>query len=541
MTNSSKTVGISQRDAIAAAALGIGCLALYIGLGAKALNLDGLGYAGRVESGDPKQMLLPGHLLYAPIMYAIYRFVAVFSSSGVDAARLMQVCDSIFAAAGVGVFVAALRRLRVSTFTAVVSGLALGITYTYWTHGTDLTTYAFSTFCLICAFYLLCEARSNSKSVNLWPIGGMVALATLIHQSNLVFLPAAMLGLYGIAANRFRSPITLAAISLLLICAPYGILGSIATGSRSPAVIAKWAAQGAHGYAPTFEPVNLARGVYGLANAVVYLDDAGTAIKGQAAHIAGAKLSSCGLLRLASKAGFAVFLVGAPSAAYVRRRKLSDEQKWLMRVAVAWIVPYALVALLFFTTDHDRWIMLLPAVAALAAVAYPNPTARGKVAAVGALAILFTVNVASAVYPAHTGTSNRYYQEAIHLAPRLSDHEVVIFWGHDHIGTAGYLRQLRKVEAVHVIDMVLKRGKPEALLELARMVEDASASRRRVLVLGLYGDNDGASDYLSEAHSLGLTRADVVGALSPFAAHPVFAMGRETVFELSAHPREAAP
>ena len=504
-------------------AVSVGLLALYLSLGAKALNLDGLGYAGRVESGDLKQLLLPGHLFYGPIMYGIYRIAAMFSP-GVDAARLMQACDSVFAAAGAGMFVAALRRLRVSAFSAVTAGLAMGFTYTYWTHATDLTTYAFSTFCLICALYFLCSARSASRGSNLWPIGCMVALATLIHQSNLVFVPAAMLGLYGVKGIRFRNALKLAVIALLLIVVLYAILGSIATGSRAPAAVAKWAAQGAHGYAATFEPINLARGVYGFANAVVYLDDAGTVIKGRAAHIEGSGMSSSAMLRLAFKAGFVVILLGVPWSAYVRR-KLGDDQKWAMRLCVTWIVPYALVALLFFTTDHDRWIMLLPAVLTLAAVAYPHPTPRGRLAAMGAVAVLFTTNLTSAVYPAHTGAINRYYQEAIRLGPRLASHDLVIFWGHDHIGTSGYLRQLKPVEAVHVVDLVLKRGKPEALRELTRMTEAATHSGRHVFVIGLYGDRDRASDYLSEAHSLDLTRADVIHALAPFTSRPAFVTG----------------
>lgn len=515
-------------------AISAGFLALYAVLGAKALNLDGLGYAGRVQSGDPAGLLLPGHLFYGPIMHALYRVATVFSP-GVDAARLMQVADSVFAAAGVGVFIAALRRLSVGPFAAVTAGVALGVTYTYWTHATDLTTYAFSTFCLICAFYLMCGARSSAKAAPAWPTAAMVALATLIHQSNLVFLPAAMLGA---SAGGSRNVLKLGALSLLLICLPYAWLGSVATQSRSPMVIAKWAARGAHGYAPTFEPVNLARGVYGFANAVVYLDDAGTAIKGHAANIDGSGLSTRDLLRFACKAGFVIALVGAPSAAYLGRRKLSDEQRWAARVCVAWIAPYTLVALMFFTTDHDRWIMLLPAVATLAAVAYPNPSARGRRAAVAAVGILFALNLTSTVYPAHLGTGNRYYQEAVGLAPELDDADLVIFWGHDHMGTAGYLRQMRPVEAYHLIDMVLRRGKARALRDLTRMVSDAKHAQRRVLVIGLFGVHDRASDYLSEADSLGVTRADVLGSLSSFDARAAFPSGDGAAYELKALPRK---
>ena len=520
-----------------------GLLALYLALGAKALNLDGLGYAGRVQSGD--QLLLPGHLFYAPIMYALYRFVAPFAP-GADAARVMQACGAVFAAAGVGVFISALRRLSVGTFTAVTTGLALAFSYTYWVHATDLTTYAFSSFCLICAFHLLCSARSSGKGANVWAVGGMVALATLIHQSNLVFLPAAVLGI-GVSGTGSRNALKLAAISLALICLPYAILGWVATGSRSPAVIGRWAAVGAHGYAPGFTPVNLARGVYGFANAVIYLDDAGTAIKGHIARVSGSGLSSRDMLRLASKAGFVVVLVGMPCAAYLRRRKLTDKHRWAVRVCAAWIVPYTGVALLFFTTDHDRWIMLLPAVATLAAVAFPKPLPRGKIAGVGAVAILFALNLTSAIYPAHLGANNRYYQEAIRLAPCLAATDLVIFWGHDHIGTAGYLRRLKRVEAMHVIDLVLKRGKPDGLRELTVMAGNAMVAHRRVLVVGLYGARDRAADYLSEAHALGLTRADVLRALVPFTAQPVHTVSEDapllfpTPYSLSPVPGGSAP
>ena len=513
----------------------VGLSALYLMLGAKALNLDGLSYAERVRSGDLRQLLLPGHLLYAPIMYMICKLVGFFAS--IDAARLMTACDSLFAATGVSVLVAALRKLRVSSFSAIASGLALGFTYTYWTHATDLTSYAFSTFCLICAFYIMCSARTSAKSVSVWPLAGMVALATLIHQSNVVFLPAAMVGLHGAAGSRWRHLMKPAAAALILICLPYALLGSLAIGSSSPVRVIKWAAQGAHGYAPAFEPVNIARGVYGFSNAIVYLDDAGTEIKGHTAGIRGSGLPPHALMRLAAKAGVVGLLICVPSMAYVRPRRLTDGQKWTCRVCIAWIVPYALVALLFFTTDHDRWIMLMPAVAALAAVAYPAPTTRGKAFAVSALAVLFAANLSSAIYPAHTGSGNVYYQEAVRLAPYVSEGDAVIFWGHDHIGTAGYLRRLKPVNAVHAVDMVLKHGKPEAMRELDRIVVSALTDHHRAFVIGLYGCSYRAGDYLSEAHSLGVTKDDVARALRTHRARPAFSLGQDKAYELDGTTR----
>lgn len=512
-------------------------LAVYLALGAKALNLDGLGYAGRVESGDPMQLLLPGHLLYGPLMNALYRLVCVISP-GLDAARLMQVADAVFAAVGVGVFISALRRLAVGRFAAIAAGVALGFTYTYWTHATDLTTYALSTLCLICAFHILCAARARAKSPHIWGVGAMVALATLIHQSNVVFLPAAMIGVVGISRAGSRTALKVAAICLAIIFIAYGVLGWAATGSSSPAVIAKWAAGGAHGWTPTIEPVNLARGVYGFANAVIYLDDAGTIIKGSAAGISGSDLSGSALARLAGKT---VLLGLILLAAYAKKRRLGADQRWAAGLCVAWIVPYTLVALVFFTTDHDRWIMLMPAVAALAAIAHPKPSSRGKLAAVGVVAVLFSLNLTSAIFPAHTGASNKYYQEAQRFAPRLAATDLVIFWGHDHLGTAGYLRQMKHVEAVHIINTVLKGGKRKGLSDLTKMVDDALASNRRVLVIGLYGSRDSAGDYLSEAHALGLTRSEVEQALSGFTVRPLFHCGGCMVYELTSAEHASLP
>jgi len=513
-------------------------LVVYLATGAKVLNLDGLGYAGRVESGSFRQLALPGHLLYAPLMSAIYRLAAAVSP-GLDAARLMQVCGAIFAAVGVGVLISALRRLLVDSFVAIAAGLALGFSYTYWTHATDLTTYALSTLCLICAFHRLCAARQRGKTPRIWLIGAMVAFATLIHQSNVAFLPAVMLGVLGVSGTRSRyapnaaKALKLAAISLALVCLAYIALGWAATGSGSPVAIAKWAAGGAHGYPLRFEPLNLARGVYGFANAVIYLDNAGTAIKGAAAGISGSRFSAPELARFAGKAVFLALTLGLPLAAYARGRRLTDQQRWAATVCIAWIVPYALVALLFFTTDHDRWIMLMPAVVTLVAVAHPRPSMRGKLAAAGAVAILFSLNLTSALYPAHLGVNNRYYQEAVRLAPRLASTDMIVFWGHDHIGTAGYLHQFTRAKAVHVVDLVVNHGKRNGLRELTRIVRRALASNRRVLVIGLYGSRDTAGDYRSEAHALDLTRPDVIHALSPFAARPLFCSDGCRVYQLN--------
>lgn len=521
----------SSRTDYSVPALLFALLMVYLALGAKALNLDGLGYAGRLTSGDPMKWLLPGHLLYTPLMHAVYRLVSI-ASPGVDAARLMQVCGAVFAAVGVGVFVSALRRLAIGRFASIAAGLALAFSYTYWTHATDLTTYALSTLCLVWVFHILCAARARSKAPNAWSIGSMVALATLIHQSNVVFLPAAMIGVAGVSGARARNVLKVAAVSLGMIFLAYGVLGSAATGSLSPQTVAKWAAGGSHGYAPEFEPVNLIRGVYGFANAVIYLDDAGTLIKGSAAGVSGTQLSAWVIGRLAAKAVLLALVVAVPLAAYARRRRLGPDQRWMATLCVAWIVPYALVALLFFTTDHDRWIMLMPAVAALAATANPRPSFRGKLAGVAIVAVLLILNLTSAVYPAHTGASNRYYQEALRLEPRMAPTDMIIFWGHEHIGTAGYLRLLRPVDAIHVVDLVRDCGKTDGLSELTRRVNAALAAKRRVLVVGLYGSSDAAGDYLSEAHALGLGRSEVERSLAQFAQRRSFSCDGYTAYEL---------
>lgn len=510
-------------------------LAVYLVLGAKALNLDGLGYAGRVESDDAAQLLLPGHLLYGPLMHALYRLANAFYS-GVDAARLMQVSDAVFGAVGVGVFISALRRLAVGGFTAMAAGIALGLTYTYWTHATDLTTYALSTLCLILAFHSLCAAHVRAKPPHVWAVGALVALATLIHQSNLVFLPAAMVGAAG-APKPWRNAIGVAVVAVALVFSAYAVLGWVATGSYSPSAVAKWAAGGAHGYAPSFEPVNLVRGVYGFANAIMYLDDAGTAIKGSAAGVAGSTLPGPVLVRFAGKVGLVGLMLAVPFAAYAKRRSLTADQAWAVWLCVVWIVPYVLVALVFFTTDHDRWIMLMPAVAALAAVAHPKPTLNGRLAAAGIAAALFGLNLTSAIYPAHTGAGNRCYQEARRLAPRLDPADLVLFWGHYHIGTAGYLRRMTRVEAVHIVDLVLKNGRRKGLEDLAEMVSSALVSNRRVLIIGLYGSHDTADDYLAEAHALSLTRADIEHALSGFTARPIVRLEGCAIYQMSSARR----
>lgn len=512
-------------------------LAVYLAIGAKALNLDGLGYAERVESGDALQLLLPGHLLYGPLMHALYHLANVFYP-GVDAARLMQTSDAAFAAIGVGVFIAALRRLGVGRFTAVAAGLALAFTYTYWTHATDLTTYALSTLCLVWTFYCLCAAHARAKLPKALVVGSLVALATLIHQSNLVFLPAAMVGVSR-TAGAWRSAVGIAAVTLALVLVAYAALGWTATASLSPSAIAKWAAGGAHGYALRFEPVNLARGVYGFANAIIYLDDVGTAIKGRTAGVAGSELPRMALARFAGKVAVLGLMLAIPFAACARKRSFTPDQAWAARLCVVWIVCYALVALVFFTTDHDRWIMPMPAVAALAAVAHPKLTSKGRLAAVWIVAALFGLNLSSAVYLAHTGAGNRYYQEARCLAPRLYPSDLVLFWGHYHVGTAGYLRRMRRVEAVHIVDLVLKNGRREGLNVLTEMADSALASKRRVLVIGLYGCDDGAGDYLSEAHALGLTRADIEHALSSFTAHLVLRLKDCAVYQLAHKTRRS--
>jgi len=500
-------------------------------LGARALNLDGLGYAGRVESNHVRQMLLPGHLFYGPIMWAIFKLTALFYQNA-DAARVMQVADSFAGAIGIGVFISALRRLRVSPFSATCAGLALAFSYTFWVHSTDLTTYAPSTLCLICVFYILCRVKSDSRGVGLYALAPVLALATFIHQSNVLFATAALVGIMLLdIRRRWLHALTFVLIFAVLVTVPYALLGAYATGRRSPVAIARWASGSSHGYKPGIEPMSVPRFAYGFGNSIIYLDDIGTSIKGRMGSIGESRISARRLAVFAAKSAFILALLALPIIGLIRRRaRISGWRSWAAWVCVAWILPYTAFALFYFTTDHDRWIMLLPAVWTLFAVAFPEPSRIGHVVLGAVVAAIFALNLAFAIFPSHLGTNNPYYMESRAMAPHLVGSDFVIFWGHDHIGTPGYLRLDRGIKTQHIFDLILRYGKHNGINRLVQMINGAIDDNRRVVIVGLYSPHNRASDYESEAAKLHTDRREVIAALDGFELRPIFKMKGETVY-----------
>jgi hypothetical protein len=110
--------------------------------------------------------------------------------------------------------------------------------------------------------------------------------------------------------------------------------------------------------------------------------------------------------------------------AWARRSSLPPLE-W--RFGALWVLPYAALALLFFGSDTERWLFVLPALWLVGAVLVTALPRRAHVAwmVVGYLALC---NFVTAIWPAHRDNTVKLRAEAV--ATLFHDGDLVIFPGH---------------------------------------------------------------------------------------------------------------
>jgi hypothetical protein len=174
-------------------------LAVYLLLPTRNYYWDGVAFAINVEKQLPlRDTLHPNHLLYTAAHVWLYH-AALLIGIETRALFLMQFVNSLLAGASVALVYRALRRRTIQTDGAIAGALAFAFAATWWKFSTDADAYIPSIFLLLCANDLL-ETRRN---VVLAAVAH--AAAMLFHELAFLFLPIALLRLWGASPTGNRS------------------------------------------------------------------------------------------------------------------------------------------------------------------------------------------------------------------------------------------------------------------------------------------------------------------------------------------------
>jgi hypothetical protein len=235
----------------------------------------------------------------------------------------------------------------------------------------------------------------------------------------------------------------------------------------------RWIRTAQHGFAYGGGLYRLADAIYGLSKALVYSP---YLYEADAQRLVGQLL-----LGLAP-------LVALGVLAYLERRALPPLE-W--RLYALWVAPYALLGVLFFGSDSERWLFVLPVLWLLAAVALAIRPGRARIA-VWVLAYLAAANLCTGIWPQHrdAGGTRARAESVAHL---LHPGDLLVFPGHSWDEyVSWYARPELKIEPFPFVYYAARDGFDACWARLDREVAAARARGGQVIAVRLFDDDETA-------------------------------------------------
>ncbi|HEX7085341.1 MAG TPA: hypothetical protein VF198_03185 [Vicinamibacterales bacterium] len=226
---------------------GVAFAALYLATPSRNLDLthDSVFYLLRISLGTPE--LDPNHLVFEPMMAAAHRLLSLLLP-GIGLERAIQTVQALSGAAALQAgWMTAVHRLGIGRPAAWLATAAAGFTYGVWYYSVTVETYIVPLALLAWSFYVLSSPRAGTGQVIVGAIGH--SLATLVHQSAVLFGPAALAALLtvpGVRASRpdlrtgLRRAALYLAICLVLVGGAYIGAAVHTGGARSVTQAVDW-------------------------------------------------------------------------------------------------------------------------------------------------------------------------------------------------------------------------------------------------------------------------------------------------------------
>jgi hypothetical protein len=296
--------------------------ALYFAIAPAVVNGDGLGYLRAAIHGG----VYPGHLGYLPLLRLI---PAARPIDLLLPARALSVVSGVLSLL---LFAATTRRLRLSGWLPATIGL--GCSFSVMVSASDVESYAPALMFLCLATWAMVSARPLIGAI-------AVAAATLIHIENALFVIPLWLAFP-------RRPWALLPIAALAVASAAARIDPLKAG---------------HGFHYPLRPWTPVVGLYGVAKSLIFSPYPYEASWPRVLVCFGLGASALSVLLWLARAG------GTPLG---------------RTITLGWLLPYAIVGLAFFPSDHERWLFLLP-------LLWLSAAASGRVRALSLLAAAILV------------------------------------------------------------------------------------------------------------------------------------------------------
>jgi hypothetical protein len=487
---------LHQRRALA---LGGAATLLYLVTAPAVPNLDGLGYLKLLPHN-----FAAGHLLYMPAL----RLLARLFGDGLRAGRLY---DAVLGGSGIVLFYGIARRILSPAIGedearrgAVLAAAGLALSYGYWSEACDVEAYAPAMVALLMTVRLALSYQVQPTAGRALATGALLGVAVLSHLTHVLLSVFVLFHIWNNAPRARRLLHATLALGLGAVesLALYAYAALVVRGHDLPAAL-RWIATAQHGFVPPGGPYRLADAVYGLSKAIVF---APYLYEADAQKLIGQFLL-----------GFVpLFLLAV--GVRLRRRALRGLPTGAL---AAWALPYALVGVLFFGADPERWLFVLPVLWLLAAVVLAGVERPARAAAI-ALAWVGALNLVTGVWPAHRDQWPRQKAEA--TAALLHDGDLLLFPGHSWDEYVVFYGKAQ-VEPFPFAYYAARDGKDACFARLQRELAAARARGGRVFGVRLFDDGDEDPRGFWELGSVGLPRAELrarlLATLTPVPLSPL--------------------
>ncbi|MBI3948526.1 MAG: hypothetical protein HY321_21615 [Armatimonadetes bacterium] len=518
--------------------------ALYLLTATRDYAFDSVSYALQIrrfeESGGARWLLHPHHLLFNVLGLAAHRLLGLLWPAA-DPLAALQVLNALLGAAGVVLFALVAGLIVADRGAGVLAAGGLGLSYGYWTCATDGRANLPGLVALVGALGVIAALldarrvrRARAFARLAAALGGLHALALLLHQSHVLFLPAAAAAVALSPGRPRRRGVRLyLGISIGLGGLAYAVGALLAAEGRGLGAVSGWALTYARqGRWWDFHvATNLVRDAQAFSHALI-ADPALSRTPGVGilrllagcAAMAGAAAAGARLWRLfhpprpvfvPSLWGFEPDPHASPEPS-LRVRALQGAQRRLLPVLALWAGAYAL----FFTVWNPGyfvfWVPLLVPFWTLMAVAFASPgvpVARRRATvlatAVG-LALLAANNAATGIGPHARAAGNGRLQKALAVRAHARPGDCIVIAGAgDDADAEVYLPYFAGCEVLSLNALLAgSGGKPETLAALRAAINERLAPGRKVYVHEELYTSEGPYATLTPRH--GITRAEVV-------------------------------
>jgi hypothetical protein len=495
-----------------AALLLAGLLAAYALTSPATVNGDGLGYLRQTMA----QGLAPGHIAYVPLLRALAR--PFKARAPLDLERPARWLSILCAIGALAFFFDGARRLR-GDRAALFATALLGLSYGFFRSAQEVEVYAttalLATVCLWSLLRLLTGPLRRSApphpGLRLAPLWAALAglscgVAILFHLTLALLVPSLLFLLARLPSpGQRRRCVLIGGVALGLAAGLPFLLALHRLGLLlHPAAAWAWLRTADHGipYPHTIYTPLVA--CWGLARSLVY-----------APYPYEVPLLRVALLSAAGVLAWAVLLVG-----WSRRRREQPLPAPARTLLLCWTIPLAIFGVLFFPSDTERWIFLLPALALLLA------PAAGRVA-VGVVAAMALLNLFSIELPQARDDEDPRRAAAVDRITRPTD--LVISPGHGWDELIG-LRSPAPPQRFIMIYYVGMEQVDGGLRRLRQHIGWTEQRHGRVFVARLH---DGDARGFKELGRIGLPRERYDAVFAPYLPRPTDAPGLWELTRLS--------